>query len=74
MNGNCFRAGLLVCLLFTANGLAQVGINATLSGTVLDPTGALIPGVDVTATNTATGLFGSLWELRSRSVRTSRCR
>jgi hypothetical protein len=56
MNGNRFRAAILVCLLFTFDGLAQVGVNATLSGTVLDSSGALIPGVDVTATNTATGV------------------
>ncbi len=34
---------------------AQV-INATLSGTVTDATGALIPGVEITATNTDTGI------------------
>src|SRR5262245_12522890 len=47
---------LLVCLLFGMVGLAQEGINATLSGTVSDPTGALIPGVEVTAKNVATGV------------------
>src|SRR5439155_22957978 len=31
-------------------------INGTLSGTVSDATGALIPGVEVTAKNTATGV------------------
>ena len=30
--------------------------NATLGGTVSDATGALIPGVSVTATNVATGI------------------
>jgi len=30
--------------------------NATVGGTVSDATGALIPGVSVTATNTATGI------------------
>ena len=35
--------------------LAQV-INATLSGTVTDATGALVPGVGITARNTDTGV------------------
>src|SRR5438477_4453515 len=47
---------LLVCLFLTRTGLAQVGINATLSGTVSDASGALIPGVEVTAKNTGTGV------------------
>src|ERR1041384_5610053 len=50
----------VVCVsLFLAiaiNGFAQVGINAALSGTVSDISGALIPGVEVTATNTGTGI------------------
>ena len=48
--------GLVVlsfCLL--ANGFAQTS-NATLGGTVSDASGALIPGVTVTATNSATGI------------------
>src|SRR5207244_5588529 len=31
--------------------------NATVTGTIADSTGALIPGVSVTATNTATGVI-----------------
>ena len=46
----------MVSLLLATAGLAQEGINATLSGTVSDPTAALIPGVEVTAKNTATGV------------------
>src|SRR6266568_9668629 len=46
----------VVYLFFAINGFAQVGINATLSGTVSDVSGALIPGVEVTATNTGTGV------------------
>jgi hypothetical protein len=38
------------------NAFAQVGINASLSGTVSDPSGALIPGVEVTARNSGTGV------------------
>src|SRR5436190_1401522 len=47
---------LVVFLFFAINGFAQFGINATLSGTVSDVSGALIPGVEVTATNTGTGV------------------
>src|SRR2546422_5994222 len=46
----------VVYLFFAINGFAQVGINATLSGTVSDISKALIPGVEVTATNTGTGV------------------
>src|SRR5689334_6640533 len=56
MRGTCIVAALLVSLLLSSAGLAQEGINATLSGTVSDPTGALIPGAEVTAKNTATGV------------------
>src|SRR5438477_880087 len=41
--------------LFCAHMFAQT-TNATLGGTVSDPTRALIPGVTVTATNTQTGI------------------
>jgi hypothetical protein len=56
MKATCTFAVLLVCLIFATNAAAQAGNNATLSGTVGDPSGALIPGVDVTAINTATGV------------------
>ena len=46
----------LSCLLLSVSASAQVGINATLSGSVADATGALIPGVSVIATNTATAV------------------
>src|SRR5437870_8892841 len=46
----------VVYLFFAISGFAQVGINATLSGTVSDVSGALIPGVEVTATNSGTGV------------------
>src|SRR5215831_2478980 len=58
MRGICIT-GLIVCLLFGTTSFAQEGINATLTGTVSDPTGALIPGVEVTAKNTATGVVSS---------------
>jgi hypothetical protein len=46
---------MVVCLFFGTNGFAQV-INATLTGTVSDNSGALIPGVEITATNADTGI------------------
>src|SRR5436190_16482495 len=45
----------LVCLALPVCAFAQT-INATLGGTVADSTGALIPGVAITATNLATGI------------------
>ena len=56
MRGTCISAAFVVCLLVGTTVRAQEGINATLSGTVSDNTGALIPGVEVTARNTATGV------------------
>src|SRR2546428_8778047 len=55
MKGLLARAAAAACLFFALNGFAQV-INATLSGTVTDATGALIPGVEITATQTETGV------------------
>src|SRR5438105_14821486 len=48
-----FVAAILLCL--SAYTFAQTS-NATVGGTVSDSTGALIPGVTITATNTATGI------------------
>jgi hypothetical protein len=51
-------AGMLLCLILStlsANTFAQTS-NATLGGTVSDATGALIPGVTITASNTQTGI------------------
>src|SRR5215510_7328977 len=53
-----FLIVLLVPLLFT-NAFAQT-TNATLGGTVSDSSKALIPGVTVTATNTATGIVSTM--------------
>src|SRR5262245_37127226 len=62
-SGGCMRRRstqtaflVLAFLLFATTASAQVGINATISGTVADSSSALIPGVNVTATNTATGV------------------
>src|SRR5437870_8517471 len=48
----------VACLLFAISGFAQV-INATLRGTVTDATGALIPGVEISATETETGVVST---------------
>jgi hypothetical protein len=48
-------ASILLSLLFAFAGFAQV-INATLSGTVSDTSGALIPGTEITAKHTGTGV------------------
>src|SRR5215510_10549908 len=59
MWGNYIKAAVAACLIFAVAALGQVGINATLSGTVSDPTGALIPGVEVTAKNVDTGVVST---------------
>ena len=50
-----FVITLTVCLFAGFSAFGQV-INATLSGAVSDVSGALIPGVEITATNTGTGV------------------
>src|SRR3989441_733985 len=50
---------VVLCLALPIYTLAQT-INATLGGTVADATGALIPGVTITATNVATGIVTSV--------------
>jgi len=46
---------LLSLLAFTSSARA-VEVNGRIKGTVTDPSGAVLPGVAVTATNTATGV------------------
>src|SRR5256886_1655438 len=48
-------AAVLLFLALTLNGFSQ-STSATLGGTVQDATGAFIPGVTITATNTGTGI------------------
>ncbi len=55
MKRHCLAA-LIVCLALGTHGFAQVGINGTLSGIVSDASGALIPGVEVTAKHVDTGV------------------
>ena len=45
----------LVSLLFALSAFGQSS-NATVSGTLSDSTGAVLPGVSITATNTGTGI------------------
>src|SRR5262247_554173 len=49
---------LLGCFFGVLNGFAQT-TNATLGGTVSDASKALIPGVNITATNTQTGIVST---------------
>src|SRR5215475_4255519 len=51
----CAVAVALLCLFLSVNGFGQ-SINASVGGTVADPSKALIPGVTITATNTGTGI------------------
>ena len=46
---------LLSVLALTSSALA-VEVNGRLKGSVTDPSGAVVPGVDVTATNIDTGV------------------
>ena len=51
------RASVLVLVgLFLALGLAWASITGSISGMVTDPTGAVISGASVVATNTETGV------------------
>src|SRR5499427_1986818 len=64
MNGGLVRilpfpAAVVLCVFLPASVFAQTA-NATLGGTVSDSTGALIPGVSITATNTATGIVSTV--------------
>src|SRR5206468_11130805 len=49
-------AALLAFVFFASTPLFSQSSNGTISGTVADITGAVVPGVTVTATNNATGV------------------
>src|SRR5688572_26077363 len=55
MRSSILAAALLLSLISFTPGFAQ-STSATVSGTIDDGTGALLPGVTVTATNNATGI------------------
>jgi len=46
----------LVCVFFASTALFSQSSNGTIGGTVADATGAVVPGVTITATNNATGV------------------
>jgi hypothetical protein len=47
---------LLLSILALTSSAHAVDVNGRIKGTVTDPSGAVMPGVQVTATNTATGV------------------
>src|SRR5437867_2804578 len=54
-----YAVALLLCLFLSVSGFGQ-SINAAVGGTISDASGALIPGVTITATNTGTGIAATL--------------
>src|SRR5262245_9747109 len=50
----------LVCVLFASTALFSQSSNGTISGTVADATGAVVPGTTITATNNATGVVSTV--------------
>jgi hypothetical protein len=58
---NIFRIGaaLLVCVFLVSTPVFSQSSNGTISGTVADASGAIVPGVMVTATNNATGVVST---------------
>ena len=62
-------AAVALLLLFAAptNAWSQ-SQNARLGGTVADTSAALIPGVEVTATNDATGIVTAAFRSRGRAI------
>lgn len=54
-----FLTGIWICALTSVPALAQVP-TGQISGRVTDSSGAVLPGVDVTVTQTATGLVRSV--------------
>ncbi len=56
LRGSRFRLAALVLTFFVFFTVHAVAQEATVVGTVTDPTGAALPNVSVTLTNTETGL------------------
>ena len=55
LSGRFFQHGLWALLTVTT-AVAQVGGSGTIQGTVTDPSGAVVAGASVTATNVGTGI------------------
>src|SRR5215813_1532218 len=55
----CLLCGVMILVLARAEAFAQ-GSTAQITGAVTDPSGAVLPGVDVTVTQTETGLKRSV--------------
>ena len=49
---------VLLCCVLVSNAFGQT-TNASIGGTVADSSGAFIPGVTITATNTQTGIVST---------------
>ena len=64
-------SGLVVVLVAANVSLAQVGSTAQITGTVKDTSGAVLPGVDVTATQTGHGLQAIFCDRRGAAI--TRC-
>jgi hypothetical protein len=57
MLSSCFQRLFTLTLLFVLEtSAAHASVTASISGTVTDPTGAVMPGVSVVAVNTETGI------------------
>ena len=65
---------LAAVLCTPAQTLAQIGGSGSIQGTVLDTSGAAVPGATVTATNVATGVATTRQTTRPASPSCRRCR
>src|SRR5438093_5087288 len=59
MRKGLVSAVALLCLVLSTHTFSQTS-NATLGGIISDATGALIPGVTITATNAQTGIVTTI--------------
>ncbi len=50
-----FAAPLTCVMLFSIHAFGQTGGTGAIAGTIVDSTGAVIPGATITATNVAPG-------------------
>src|SRR5207249_10576898 len=66
MRRTSIAVAVLLSVVFSIYTFAQTS-NATLGGTVSDPTGAFIPGVSITATNIATGIVNTVLTNEARA-------